>query len=547
MGEGIDASDRSADSALSGNGDGRFTRRDALRVVAGGALAATTSSILAACGGSSHTSTAATTSESIRHGGTLRVGAITGGTAETLNPAKAITIPDGIRIYALYDGLYIQDSSGVPVPALAESGEHDGSGRVWTFRLRDGVAFHNGRPLSAEDLLYTIHTWSLASSSFYSVMAPIIDFGAVRKRDNLTVEVPLKRPIAELPSLLVYTSAAVIPVDFTDFSHPIGTGPFKYESFTPGQQSVFSANPTYWVHDQPHVDALVVNSSFAEDTARTNALLSGAIDYAPQLPYTFAREYASSGDAPFILSQATGPQVQYFYMRVDSGPTKDVRVRQAMRLLTNRTQMIEDSLSGFGGPGNDLTGYTLPHFGMEFTRPYDPEQARALLKAAGQENLHLQLKTAPVTTGFVESATLLKQQAAGAGVSIDLITLPASNFYTASGGYLTNQFSQDYWTQMPSLTAFYLQTLITGAPYNTPHWGSPAEDEMIFDAVAATDPAAAEQRWHAVQAAQFASGGLIVWDTEPWIDGHLPHVEGVGATHAGFADAYNFRSAWLSA
>jgi peptide/nickel transport system substrate-binding protein len=513
----------------------------------------TTSSLLAACGGSSNTSSgltsseATTTSAAIRRGGKLTVGVITGGTAETLNPAKAITIPDGIRINALYDGLYIQDPSGVPVPALAQSGEHDGTGRTWTFRLRDGVVFHNGRQLDADDLLYTIHTWSLSTSSFYSVMAPIIDFGGVRKRDKLTVEVPLKRPIAELPSLLVYNGGAVIPAHFTDFSHPIGTGPFKYESFTPGQQSIFSANANYWFHGQPYVDSLVVNSSFAEDTARTNALLSGAVDYAPQLPYTFAREYASSANAPFRLSQAPGPQVQYFYMRVDSGPTKDVRVRQAMRLLTNRTQMREEALSDFGGTGNDLTGYTLPHFGSDFTRPYDPEQARALLKAAGQENLHLQLKTAPVTTGFVESATLLKQQAAAAGVSIDVITLPASNFYTTSGGYGTNQFSQDYWTQMPSLTAFYLQTLIKGAPYNTPHWGSPAEDKVIFDAVAATEPAVAEQRWHAAQAAQFDRGGLIVWDTQPWIDGHLARVEGVHATRAGFADDYNFRSAWLSA
>src|SRR5262249_17399004 len=147
----------------------------------------------------------------VRRGGNLTVGVITGGTAETVNPAVAVTIPDTIRCNALYDELYVLDTSGLPVPALAESGEHDGTGKGWTFRLRDGVVFHNGKSMTADDLLYSIHTWAASSSFFHPVVGPIIDFPGIRKRDRLTVEMPLKVAVAELPSLLIYYTAAIIP------------------------------------------------------------------------------------------------------------------------------------------------------------------------------------------------------------------------------------------------------------------------------------------------------------------------------------------------
>lgn len=531
----------------SGEHAGAFTRRQALRSAAAGALALSSASALAACGSnSSVASTTTSTAGPIRRGGRFTVGAITGGTAETLNPAIAVSQPDWIRNKALFEGLYYLGPAGGPVPLLAESGEHDATAKVWTFRLRDGVFFHNGQPLTADDLLYTIKTWGKSSSYFNPVVSPLIDFPAVRKLDRLTVEMPLKLPVAELPSLFIYITAPIIPAGFTDFKHPVGTGPFKFKSFTPGSQSVFTRNADYWMHGIPYVDEFVVNSSFAGDAARTNALLAGEIDYAPQLPNLVARQYASGQQ--FQVKVAAGPQMQYFGMRVDTGPTRDNRVRQALRLLVDRKQMVQVVNAGFGTVTNDLPGYSDPYFASDLVRTHDPEMAKSLLKAAGQQNLHIQLTTSDVADGFVSSATLLKQQAATIGVTIDLKIESPSVFFTPAGGYTTAQFGMDYWGEVPSLTAFYLQGLVAKAPYNITHWGttSASQDALIYDAVGAVDPSAAQQRWHAVQEQQFQQGGMIVWGTHPFIDGCGKNVHGAGPSRASFANDMNFRTAWLS-
>jgi peptide/nickel transport system substrate-binding protein len=233
-------------------------------------------------------------------------------------------------------------------------------------------------------------------------------------------------------------------------------------------------------------------------------------------------------------------------MRVDTGPTKDVRVRQALRLLTNRDELVKVVQSAIGTVASDLPGYGRPNFASDLKRPYDLDQAKSLLKSAGQSDLHVQLVTGPVAAGFVESATLFKQQAALAGVTVDVKTQPAAVFWTAAGGYGTNQFSQDYWGQVPSLTAFYLQSFVTGAPYNDTHWASPEGDKLIYDAAGAVDPTLAEQRWHDAQQVQFDQGGMILWGTTPFIDGLANKVQGVGPSEASFANDFNFRTAFLS-
>jgi peptide/nickel transport system substrate-binding protein len=536
-------------------GTNSLTRRQVLQAGLGGALAISGGTLLAGCGGtgtgsasgvsSGGVSSGGVSSAAVRRGGTLTVGMITAGTGETLNVATGFTLPDLARSYQLYEGLYALTNDKQIVPALAESGEHDSTGKVWTFQLRDGVVFHNGKPLTADDVLYTIRTWATSASYFNPVMAPIIDFPALRKRDGRTVEVTLKLPVAEFPSLLTYYTGSIIPDGFKDFKHPVGTGPFKFESFVPGTQSVFLANRDYWVTGKPYMDKLVINSSFANDGSRVNALLGGQIDIAPQFPYQQAKQYAAGSQVR--VSTALGPQCQMFYLRVDAGPGKDPRVREAFRLLTNRKEMQDVVLLGYGAQGNDIPGYGLPHFADSLQRPYDVEQAKSLLKAAGQENLHIQLKTSPITAGFVDSATLLKQQAALAGVTINIDTVDPTVFYTAAGGYLSNTFSQDYWTLIPSLTSFYMQALITHGPYNVTHWGSPSADRVLLDAVGAINASDAQQRWSAVQELQFNEGGYIIWDVEPFIDGYGLSVQGVSATPAGFANNYDFKSAWLSA
>lgn len=126
--------------------------------------------------------------------------------------------------------------------------------------------------------------------------------------------------------------------------HPVGTGPFIFRSLIQGQYGSFARNPHYWDHGKPYVDKLTIYS-LADDTARLNALLGGQIDVMAQMPFAQARTGLSNS---FHLLRSPGLSAYAFYMAVDQAPFTDVRVRQALRLLADRQQLIDVALDGFG-------------------------------------------------------------------------------------------------------------------------------------------------------------------------------------------------------
>ncbi len=208
-----------------------------------------------------------------------------------------------------------------------------------------------------------------------------------------------------------------MPVGY-DPAKPVGTGAFMYESFTPGQQSVFKKFPNYWQSGKPYVDQLTI-IDFTDDTARVNALLGGQVDAIDNLPTGQIAQVQGNSSLKVLISH-TG-QWQPFTMRVDQAPFSDVRVRQAMRLIVNRPQMVEQVLSR---PGADRQRHVravrsrLPTALPQ--RHQDIEQAKSLLKPAGHAGLTVQLATAPVFQGVVQAAEVFAQQATGAGVNVKL-------------------------------------------------------------------------------------------------------------------------------
>ena len=170
------------------------------------------------------------------------------------------------------------------MPGLAESAEPNADATVWTVKLRSDVSWHDGKPLTADDVAASIKTWANPKNGFSTLATQLMDLGRVRARSPLTVEVPFKIPIADFPGVVAgYFYYITRPDIYEKGAMPIGTGPFKYQSFIPGQRAVFVANKDYW-GGAPYVDQQIINSSFTDDSARMNALLSGSIDIAPQYP-----------------------------------------------------------------------------------------------------------------------------------------------------------------------------------------------------------------------------------------------------------------------
>jgi peptide/nickel transport system substrate-binding protein len=380
-----------------------------------------------------------------------------------------------------------------------------------------------------------------------------IKLNELKAVNSTTLRIPLKFPDGSLQSNFVYYNTWIVQDGEKDFSHPVGTGPFKFESFTPGQQSLFSKNANYWMTGKPYVDAIKI-ASISDDSARLNALLSGQIDAMAQLPYAQAKAHQATGDITVLA--APSPQAMMFYMDTSKAPFNDPRVtlamklipvRTAMKLIANRPQLVSNAISGFGTVGNDIIGKGLPLYDTSLPqRVQDISQAKSLLKAAGHENLQVTLKTSQIIPGFVESATLYAQQATAAGVKVTLQQVAPDSYFNPSLQYLKLPFGESQWPVF-SLKFFYLQSLAANAPYNETHWHDPAWNTQLSKAIGELDQSKAQAAWNQVQQIQYQQGGYMCWTNADYVDGVSKKVEGLKPNPGGILGNHDFRTVWLSA
>lgn len=335
-------------------------------------------------------------------------------------------------------------AEATPQLGLAEEVTPNSDFTNWTIRVRQGVEFHNGKELTSDDVIFTLQR--IVKNDFSGASAlTAMDVKNLKKIDKYTLQTPMHMPYSILPQALMGEGEmSIVPVGY-DPKKPVGTGAFKFESFSPGVQSVFTKSDNYWRSGQPYVDTVEI-LDFTDETSQDNLLLSGEITCADQLSQA-SIETLRNGN--ITVNIWDGPGWVPFTMRVDAAPFNDVRVRQAMRLCVDRPQMREVAYGGYGLLGNDIFGRRDPLYDLSIPqREQDIDQAKFLLKQAGQENLTTTLVTAPIHAGSIEMATVLKQQASQAGININLSQLTVDGYFVQ---YLKWVFSQDWWDGYPYL------------------------------------------------------------------------------------------------
>ena len=244
----------------------------------------------------------------------------------------------------------------------------------------------------------------------------------------------------------------------------VGTGPFRLESFSPGQQSVHSRFANYWDAPKPYLDQVTI-VDVDDANARMNGLISGQLDAIADVPYSSAKLIQTHSNLVLFNNEGGGWLV--LCMRIDQKPFTDVRVRQAFKLIADRPQLLEQALAGYGRIANDMYAPFDPAYLSSMPqRTQDLEQAKSLLKAAGQSDLRINLPTSEVATGLNEMCQVFAQQAKGAGVSVNVQVLDATTF---NNGFQKWTFSPDFWG-----TRLYLpqvaQSELKSAPYNETYW-----------------------------------------------------------------------------
>ena len=476
-----------------------------------------------------------------KRGGTLRAGLAGGSSTETADPQNNVIATDDMRAFAMFNGLVEFDLDAQPKLMLAEEITPNSTATEWTIRVKDGIEWHDGRTLSADDVMYSINRMMNPKKPLPgAALIRAFDPKTMKKLDKRTLRVKCTFPFATLVSTLTQHQLTMVPVDF-DLKKPVGTGPFKFKSFTPGTESRHVRNENYFEEGLPYLDELVL-IDFSDETSQVNALLGGQVDVVNYLSHTSVQTIQSGGGKAVVNPSGS---YQPFTMRVDKAPFDDVRVRQAMRLAIDRPRMRELVFGGNGFLGNDVFGILDELYDKSLPqRQQDIEQAKSLLKAAGQSDLRVTLTTGDIAQGTVKAAQVLADQVKAAGIDVKLDKQPSGNFYGPN--FLQWTFAQDFWQFKPYLDQV-ASSFLPESPFNEVHWKDDAYAKLAKEAQAAVDKSRRAELAHELQKIDYEQGGYIIPYFAPVIDAHSKKVEGLGRCRTGFGLCNGtFKAFWFN-
>jgi peptide/nickel transport system substrate-binding protein len=474
----------------------------------------------------------ATEAAPAKSGGILRVGTL-GGDNDILDGQHIVSKADIVRQATGWEPLmsfspdYIPEyTNGIAKDVTAKAADN------YTITLKDGVKFSDGKPVTAEDVIYSMERLLDPDAALFggSAIRPILDKSGISKVDASTVELKLKQAVSNFKEALCAYTFTIVPVGYERFAgdptNQIGTGPYMLTEFEVGKKSVHVKNPNYWDTGKPVFDEVHI-IDFADADAATNALLADQIDCVADIPAAQV-DTISGTDGYAVLNSAGGGWLT-MVMAVDQEPFTDVRVRQAMRLIVDRDAMVEQVLAGYGSVANDLyapldaayIGNDLPQ------RAQDIEAAKALLAEAGKSDLVIDLFAPDDTAGLPEMITLFAEQAKEAGITVNAKVLPGSEYW--GDEYLKRTFATDYWGTRNFLPQVAAGSLVASSPYPGDHW-PPADSTFQADynaALAETDDAKRKVLTDKMQNELYETGGLIIPFFQNGLDGYNKRLQGL--------------------
>ncbi|HEX8966391.1 MAG TPA: ABC transporter substrate-binding protein, partial [Chloroflexota bacterium] len=420
-----------------------------------------------------------------RRGGIMRV---TGSPAVEINPHKLTSNGGIITVYPCLNFLVHITADGVPQPELATSWTPSADVRTWTFKLRQGVKFHDGTDFKADDVVATFKR--LADKSSGSTAASTLNFlppDAIEKVDDQTVSFHLSRPNADFPYYTAIYQAGVLPATWPGdwATAPIGTGPFKMTSYTAGQGSSYVRNENYWENGLPYLDGVEIKI-WQDPSGELTALQGGASDLMALTPYDAVDEIRKNPD--LLVQTSKSASYDAMHMRVDTPPFDNLKVRQALALALNRPEVLLTVLGPDGGdPSSDqpIAPVLRDHVDIGI-KQQDLATARQLLADAGHPNgFEFDLPTHTGAEWLKNYALTLQQALAPLGVKANLV-LETSQVYYNHWTTVTTGVTE--WASRSTASEILNSAYRTGVNWNSAHWSNPQFDQTLDELDATVDP-----------------------------------------------------------
>ena len=333
---------------------------------------------------------------------------------DSLDPHKATAAGTREVLFNVFEGLLKPDENGDLIPAVAKEYEVSDDGLTYRFTIRDGIRFHNGNPVTAEDVKYSIEK-SAGMTGEESLIAAFSNIKEVNILSDTQVEVVLKENDVDFPAYAASVNAAIIPKDNAAAdTTPIGTGPYKYVSRSPQENIIMESFDDYW-GDKAYIKNLTFKIENGD--AMLMDLKGGTIDMTVRITATQVKQL---GDG-FDIHEGSMNLVQALYLNNKVKPFDDVRVRQAMCYAIDKQEIIDLAFEGYGSP---IGSSMFPSFGkyympeLENKYPHDEAKAKELLKEAGYADGFDMTITVPSNyIPHVDTAQVLVEQLKKVGIN----------------------------------------------------------------------------------------------------------------------------------
>jgi len=512
------------------------SRRDVLAMLMAGGMQAGLAGSVATLAGTAHAQTP-------RKGGRIMVASSSTGVNDTLDPARQASHIDYCRGFMFYNGLTVLDGSLTPQPQLAEEFTTQDA-KTWVFKLRKGVTFHDGKPLTPGDVVFSIMRHKdAATASRAKVLADQIESVTASGPNEVTIR--LVSPNADLPVILGTYHFHIVKEGTTDFSAGIGTGPYKVKEFKPGVRSVAVRNENYWKPNRPYLDEIEL-VGISDESARVNGLLAGQLDLVVAVSPRSVERVLASGTHGIFETKATS--YTDLIMRRDSGPGANPDFVQAMKYLFNRDQLLKSIQLGRGVVANDqpIAANNRFYFKGLPQRAYDPEKAKWHLQKANLGSAPIQVVASPAATNSVEIALVMQYAAKQIGLNLDVKRMPADGYWSTHWmkhpvcfGNVNTRPSADL-----ALTLFFK----SDAPWNEAGWKNEKFDQLLVAARGETDPTKRARMYADMQVMIHNEGGIGIPMFVSSLDGHNGKLKGLSPIPIGGMMGTSFAEhVWLDA
>ena len=456
----------------------------------------------------------------------LRVGA-PGQVGDDLNPLLTNGIADYTAVFHLYDTLVRLTDDGVEL-ALAESIEPNDDATEWTIRVRDDAVFHDGEPVTADDVVASFALMADPEQSpNYAGFFADIDIDASRTEDDRTAVIALHRPRGDFVDTVLTFASFVFRAGHTDWRDPIGSGPYRLESYEPGGTTVLIAHDDHW-EGRPTVERLEI-TTLDDPAARLNGVRSDQLDVALRIdPVGAAALDEDSGNDSGVEIIAGGTafaNAMTIVLNTQVPPFDSLEVRRAIAQAIDREVLVDTVLLGYGAVGNDLVGAGLPGYADDIDQiQRDLDAARDVFADTGVTDMALVV--GDVTPGIVAAGELIAGQLADAGVTVTLDRRDPATYYADFGEFLSRPAQGIYWVNRPA-PAFLGNFTGSNAFFNPSGFGTPEYDELLATAQAETDPGRRSELFAEAQRMFHVESGNIVWGFQETLDAAAPGVEGI--------------------